>query len=150
MIYPITLPCPRLATAKSKASRSTTISVFDYGSRSKRIAPEEYLISWSSVYNKSELQEFRDWYETIDYGVDSFDANWGYEGTALSNTFRFIAPYSVKSLGNDNYIIATSVEILGSLNKQCTLQVSETLTCGAVPICQSETIENTNILSEHT
>ena len=150
MTYPGILPCPRLATAKSKLARSTTISVFDYGSRSKKIAPEEYLLSWSSVYNKTELQDFRDWYETIDYGTDSFDANWGYEGTALSNTFRFTTPYTVQALGNDNYVIASTIEVLGILNKQCTLQVSNTLTCGAVPICQSETIENTNILSEHS
>ena len=149
MSYPAYLPCPRLATAKSKLRRGTTVTVFDYGSRTKRIAPEEYLISWSSVYNKTELQEFRDWYETIDYGVDSFEANWGYEGTSLSNTFRFTEPYSVQSLGNNNYIIATTIELLGSLNKQCTLQVSATQTCGAVPICQSEIIENTSILSEH-
>ena len=111
-MYPSNLPCPRLASAQSQTPLNFNVTYFDYGSKRRTLPSTAYTHAWSTVYTKAELEMFRTWYISISYGEDSFDADWSYEGRTGTNTWRFISPYEVVSIGADNYAITAQIEII--------------------------------------
>ena len=144
-MYPLTLPCPQLSTGTSKLNPAYNVTEFDYGTRSRNISPGPYLLSWSSVYNAIELQDFRNWYATINYGVDYFEANWSYEGTSGPEQWRYTIPYTVQALSNDNYLISSQVQVQVHLSVECSLLCSDSLLVSdSLILCKDPNILLTN------
>ncbi len=137
-MYPNTLPCPRIATSEIKFSGTFASNVFDYGTRKTRVPNSVYKAQWSVILDGTQMTDFKRFYQEINYGVDSFQATWAYEGTTTEHTYRYITPLTISNLGKGLYVVASDIEVIGQIAKTCTLQVSSGLLMTAdLVICQS-------------
>ena len=113
--YPaVNLPCPLLSGNTYQPGTTFIRSEFDYAIRQRKQYCAQYSVGFSFVI-KSQLQMeiFKDFfYNTLNYGVNSFLADWEIEGMDGIKEFRFSSVYSTVSLGASKYRITASFDML--------------------------------------
>ena len=118
------------------ASNDVIRSEFDYGARQRR-ALRGYDRAGVSVYlTANEVMIFKKFWLDLSYGAEKFLTDMNLFGDpTLAKTVRFTAPYTLREIGCNLYLMTTSVELVKTsineyLDTACPLSPSPTLLIG--------------------
>jgi len=98
--YPATLPCPSLSGNTYSPGSTFIRSEFDYAIRQRKQYYGQYGVGFTFVLESQiKMQAFKDFfYNTLNYGVNSFFADWEVEGMDGVKEFRFSSNYNSVAL----------------------------------------------------
>ncbi len=115
--YPSTLPCHNLAGQSSDPASVAYISEFDIGIRKRKRYCGTYQISYTFVMkSKAQMQEWRDFfYNTLNNGVKTFNADFEVEGNIGFKEFRFFDGYEPVALGTGKFRVTATFDMLTSI-----------------------------------
>ena len=115
--YPAELPCPSLAGNTYSPGDTFIRSEFDYAIRQRKQYCGQYGVGFTFILQSRLLmQAFNSfYYNELNSGVRSFNADWEVEGFDGAKEFRFSSVYQTTALGAGKYQVVASFDLLTSI-----------------------------------
>ena len=114
---------------KSQEPQSFIRSTFDYGGRQRRAIKGYVSYSAQMILEFYQLKNFQAFWEDLDEGTNIFLYSGTIHGDTSEKQVRFSTPYSLDSLGGNNYRVSVMLEIVqtGASIYSCPLVPSDTV-----------------------
>ncbi len=111
-IYPPTLPTPSFVS--TSAGETFFKSDFEFASRQRATYCADYYVSFTFKLKTNELmQSFKEfYYNSLNNGSRSFEAEWDIEGISGVKEFRFAKRYQPKLLALGLYEVSATFELV--------------------------------------
>ncbi len=115
--YPSTLPCARLAGNVYQSGRTALRSEFDYGIRVRKQYCAQYQVGFTFIMSSNDqMKAWKDfYYNTLNSGVKTFNADFEIEGISGTKEFRFADVYTPTALGAGKFQVSASFDLLTSI-----------------------------------